>query len=223
MPISHTSKQGTLTTPSLISKQAIPFQRRGDTCCPRVSTPRIRSLADSSLTNHITWQNPTVSTIPTLFKPQHRSSPWSNHISTDGRQSLTKTLAKLNITKDGKTCTTLMTAWPSITNHIRTQILSMRLRYNIEACRPLHILENEISHRINMVKAHLPCSPTSCCSKSWTSSSYRFSKSSAPNGSERKQATQANKWTVEKQCLLTKQADLKDATHCYERVSARIT
>jgi hypothetical protein len=34
----------------------------------------------------------------------------------DGRPSLTKTQAKLNITKDGKTCTTLMTAWLSITN-----------------------------------------------------------------------------------------------------------
>jgi hypothetical protein len=75
----------------LISKQAIPYQTCGGTCCPGLSTPKILSLANSSITNHITWQNPTVSTIPTLLKPQHRSSPQSNHISTDGRPSLIKT------------------------------------------------------------------------------------------------------------------------------------
>jgi hypothetical protein len=64
------------------------------------STPKIRSLADLSMTSHITWRNPTVSTSPTLLKPQHRSSPWSSHILSDGRpNSLTKTQAKLNITK----------------------------------------------------------------------------------------------------------------------------
>jgi hypothetical protein len=78
-------------------------------CCPRVSTLKIQSLADSSMTNYITCQNLTVFTIPTLLKPQHRSSPRSNHISTDGRPSLTKTQADLNITEDRKTCKTLMT------------------------------------------------------------------------------------------------------------------
>jgi hypothetical protein len=107
----------------IISKQAVPYRTHGDTCCPMVSTPKIRSLADLSMTNHITWRNPTVSTIPTLLKPHHRSSTQSNHISTDGRPSLTKTQAKLNITKDGKTCMTLMTAWLSITNQVWTQIL----------------------------------------------------------------------------------------------------
>jgi hypothetical protein len=38
----------------LISKQAVPYQARGGTCCPRVSTPKIQSLANSSMTNHIT-------------------------------------------------------------------------------------------------------------------------------------------------------------------------
>jgi hypothetical protein len=75
----------------LISKQVIPYRTCGGTCCPGVSTHKIRSLADSSMTNHITWQNPIVSTIPTLLKPWHRSSPRSNHISMDGRPSLTKT------------------------------------------------------------------------------------------------------------------------------------
>jgi hypothetical protein len=49
--ISHSSEQGTLPTTSLISKQDIPYQTRGGTCCPRVSTPKTRSLADSSMTN----------------------------------------------------------------------------------------------------------------------------------------------------------------------------
>jgi hypothetical protein len=75
----------------LICKQAIPYQTRGDTCCLGVSTPMNWSLANSSMTKHITWWNPTVFTIPTLLKSQHRSSPWSNHISMDGRPSITKT------------------------------------------------------------------------------------------------------------------------------------
>jgi hypothetical protein len=110
----HSTEYDTQPIVFLISKQVIPYRTRGDTCCPRVSTPKIRSLADSRMTNHISWQNPTVSTISTLLKPQHRSSPRSNHISMDGRPSLTKTQTKLNITNDEKTCTTLMTAWLSV-------------------------------------------------------------------------------------------------------------
>jgi hypothetical protein len=109
--------------PYLISKQAIPYLTHGSTCCPGVSTPKIQSLADASMTNHITWWNPTICTILTLLKPHHQSSPWSTHISIDGRPSLTKTQAKLNITKDGKACTTLMTTWLSKTNQVWTQIL----------------------------------------------------------------------------------------------------
>jgi hypothetical protein len=148
----HSTKHDTQPIVFLISKQAVPYQTRGSTCCPGVSTPKIRSLADSSMTNHISWRNPTVSTIPTLLKPQHRSSPRSNHISTDGRPFLTKTQAKLNITKDGKTCTALMTAWLSKTNQVWTQILSMRPRHSIKACRPMCILARERAHRINMVR-----------------------------------------------------------------------
>jgi hypothetical protein len=65
-PISDSSEQGTLPTTSLISKQAIPYRTCGDTYCPGVSTPMTRSLADSSMTNHITWWIPTVSIIPNL-------------------------------------------------------------------------------------------------------------------------------------------------------------
>jgi hypothetical protein len=50
--ISHSSEQVTLPTVFLISEQAVPYQTRGCTCCPRVSTPKTRSLADSSMTNH---------------------------------------------------------------------------------------------------------------------------------------------------------------------------
>jgi hypothetical protein len=112
----HSTEHDTQLTTYLISKQVVPYRRRGVTCCPEGSTLKIRSLADLSMINHITWRNLTVSTIPSLLKPQHRSSPRLNHISTDGRPSLIKTQAKLNITKDRKTCTILMTAWLSITN-----------------------------------------------------------------------------------------------------------
>jgi hypothetical protein len=105
----HSTERDTQPIAYLISKQVIPYWTRGGTCCPGESTSKIQSLADSSLTSHITWRNPTVYTIPTLLKPQHWSSPWSNLMSADGSPSLTKTQAQLNITKDGKTCTTLMT------------------------------------------------------------------------------------------------------------------
>jgi hypothetical protein len=111
----HWTEHDTQPITYLISKQAVPYRTCGGTCCPGGSTPKIRSLADPSITRHITWRNPTVSTIPTLLKPHHWFSLGSIHISTDGRPSLTKTQTKLNITKDGKTCTTLMTAWLSIT------------------------------------------------------------------------------------------------------------
>jgi hypothetical protein len=115
---SHSTEHDTQPIAFLISKQDVLHRTCGGTCCPRVSTPKIRSLADSSMTNHTTWRNPIVSTIPTLIKPHHRSSPWSNHILADGRPSLTKTQAKINIIKDGKTCTMFMTAWQSKTNQV---------------------------------------------------------------------------------------------------------
>jgi hypothetical protein len=41
-----------LTRAFLISQQAIPYRTRGGTCYPGVSTPKIRSIADSSTTFH---------------------------------------------------------------------------------------------------------------------------------------------------------------------------
>jgi hypothetical protein len=61
----HTTEQELHPTSSLISKQVLPYQTRGGTCCPGVFTPKTRSLVDLSMTNHNTWRIPTVSTILT--------------------------------------------------------------------------------------------------------------------------------------------------------------
>jgi hypothetical protein len=87
-PIFHSFEQGTLPTASLISKQVITYQTRGDTCCPRVSTPKTRSLADSSMTNHKLWRSQPSPSFQTLLKQQHQISPRSSHIMTDGRSTL---------------------------------------------------------------------------------------------------------------------------------------
>jgi hypothetical protein len=50
--ISHSTEQDTQHIVFLISKQSVPYRTRGGTCCPGVSTPKIRSLADSSTTCH---------------------------------------------------------------------------------------------------------------------------------------------------------------------------
>jgi hypothetical protein len=50
----HSTEHDTQTIAYLISKQAVPYRTRGGTCCHGVSTPKIRSLANSSMTNHIT-------------------------------------------------------------------------------------------------------------------------------------------------------------------------
>jgi hypothetical protein len=47
-------QQDKLTRALLISQQAVSYRTRGGTCCLGVSTPKIRSLADSSMTIHIT-------------------------------------------------------------------------------------------------------------------------------------------------------------------------
>jgi hypothetical protein len=208
----------------LISKQAVPYWTHGDTCYPRVSTAKIQSLADLSMTSHVTWQNPTISIIPTLLKSQHWSSPWSKYISTDGRPSLTKTQAKLNITRDGKTCTTLMTAWLSITHQVWTQILSTRLRYNIKAYSPMCILEKEREHmrsiwsRVTCLA--LPLAAAQSPERRAPGDSRSLRRLTAAIGN--KQLKEINK-KYTKQCLITKQIVSKDATRRYECMSTRIT
>jgi hypothetical protein len=110
----QSTEYDTQPTAYLISKQAVPYQTCGRTCCPGGSTPKIRSLADSSMTSHITYRNPNCLHHSNLAQTTTSILTRSIHISTDGRPCLTKTQAKPNITKDGKTCTTLMTAWLSI-------------------------------------------------------------------------------------------------------------
>jgi hypothetical protein len=113
----HITEQDSQPTTSLISRKAIPYQTCGGTYCPRVSTPNTQTLADSDITNYITWQNPIVSTIPT--HPQTMASiltmVTSHH---DGwkTESLSNNTSQTQHHKDGKICMTLMTAWLSITN-----------------------------------------------------------------------------------------------------------
>jgi hypothetical protein len=104
--ISHSSEQGTLSTASLIIKQDVPYRTRGDTCCPRVSTPKIWSLADSSMTNHKPWRSQPSPSFQIMLKPQRQISPRSPHIMTDGRPTLsTLNTSQTQYHKDGKTCT----------------------------------------------------------------------------------------------------------------------
>jgi hypothetical protein len=49
---SHSSKQDTLPTASLISKQVVPYWTHGGICSPDVSTPKTPSLVDSIMINH---------------------------------------------------------------------------------------------------------------------------------------------------------------------------
>jgi hypothetical protein len=49
---SHSTEHDTQPIAYLISKQVIPYRTGGGTCCPMVSTPKIQSLADSSMTWH---------------------------------------------------------------------------------------------------------------------------------------------------------------------------
>jgi hypothetical protein len=124
----HTAEQDSQPTAALISKQDVPYRSCSGTCCPGVSTPKTRSLADSSMTIHITWQNLTVSTIPTHAQTTASilTTVNSHH---DGwkTNTLNTNTSQTQHHKDGKTCKKLMTAWLSTTNQVWTQILSMRL------------------------------------------------------------------------------------------------
>jgi hypothetical protein len=63
----QSTKQDTQPIAFLISKQVVPYQTRGGICCPGVSTPKIRSLADLSTTYH------------NGINHLHHSNRWSNH------------------------------------------------------------------------------------------------------------------------------------------------
>jgi hypothetical protein len=141
----HTSEKDSQHTISLISKQVISYQTRGGTCCPRVSTPKTWSLAYSSMTSHITWRIPTVSTIPTNAQTTASilATVTSHH---DGwkTKTLNSNTRQTQHHKDGKTCTTLMSVWLCITNQVWTHILKVWCLVNsLKACRPMCILERE--------------------------------------------------------------------------------
>jgi hypothetical protein len=121
---SHSFKQDTLPTASLISKQVISYRPHGGTCCPEVSTPMTRSLADSSMINHKSWRSQPSSLFQTLLKLQHQISPRSPHIMTDGRPTLsTLHASQTQHHKDGKNCTTVMTVELSNTTKHKNPIL----------------------------------------------------------------------------------------------------
>jgi hypothetical protein len=85
--IFHSYEQDTQPIVFLISKQAALYRAHGSTCSPRVSTPKIRFLAESNITC------PTTALIPI----------WSNHISTDERpQHSHKDTSQTQHYKDGR-------------------------------------------------------------------------------------------------------------------------
>jgi hypothetical protein len=99
--IPHSTEQDTLAIVFLISSQAISYWTHGGTYCPGVSTPKIRSLADSSTTCH------------DGINHHHHSNHCSNHSINphhgqlnsrrmEDHNTLTKAQAKLNIIKDGR-------------------------------------------------------------------------------------------------------------------------
>jgi hypothetical protein len=115
---SHSSEQGTHPTAALISKEAIPYRTHGSTYHPGLSTPNIQSLADSSMTIHITWQNPTVSTIPAHAQTTAAIlTTVTSHLDGWRTNTLNTNTSQTQHHKDQKTCTTLMTAWLSNTTH----------------------------------------------------------------------------------------------------------
>jgi hypothetical protein len=96
----HNAKQDSPPTTSLISKQVVPYQRHGGTCSHGVSTPKIWSLADSNMTDHITGRIPTISTIRAYAQTtaSNLTTVNSHH---DGWKinTVNKPQAKLNIIK----------------------------------------------------------------------------------------------------------------------------
>jgi hypothetical protein len=109
----------------------------------------------------------------------------------DLAQTIASNLTTVTSHHDGWKTNTLST-------HLKPNSTSQRWKdlYDTHNCMAKH---NQLMHAASvyyrekaywnkMVKSHLPCSPTGCCSKSWKLSSQRFTKSSAPNDSNQKQA-----------------------------------
>jgi hypothetical protein len=92
-----------------------------------------------------------------MLKPQYRSSPWSTHISTDGRPTLsTLTHAKLNIIKmkdlyDSQDCRA-KNNYPCMNPNHKVWALGN----SIKACREMSILEREREH-IGSIWSRITC------------------------------------------------------------------
>jgi hypothetical protein len=112
----HSTEQDIQPISFLISKQVVPYQTRGGTCCPMVFSTKIQSLADSSTKCHDAI---TISIIPTIAQTRASILILSPRTLMGGRpQHSHKDTSQLNITKDGNTCMTLKTEWSSITNQV---------------------------------------------------------------------------------------------------------
>jgi hypothetical protein len=122
-PISYSSKQDTLPTSSLISKQAVPYRTRGDTYFPGLSTPMTQSLADSSMTTHFTWWIPAISTFPNLAQTtaSNLTTVTSHH--NRWKHSQHSRQVKLNIIKMERLVRQLKTTGLSITTNHKNPIL----------------------------------------------------------------------------------------------------
>jgi hypothetical protein len=75
----HSTEHNTQPIAYLISKQVVPYWTRGGTYCLRVSTPMTRSIADSSMINHITWRIPTISTASNLTTVTSHHDSWKTN------------------------------------------------------------------------------------------------------------------------------------------------
>jgi hypothetical protein len=107
----------TLPTSPLISKQAVPQQTCGVTYCSGGSTPKIRSLVDSSMTNHIIWWIPTVSTITNLAQTTTSKLTMVNsHLDGWKTNTLNTKTRQTQYHKDGRLARWLKTTRLSITN-----------------------------------------------------------------------------------------------------------
>jgi hypothetical protein len=171
-PISHSSEQDTLPTASLISKQVIPYQ----------TLLKPHHLTDSSRLYH--------------SKPcsNHSIKSHNGHLTSqqmEDQHSQHSTEVKLNIINMERLVWRLKTIGLSITTNHKNSILKYESLDN-QLMHAACVYYREKAYWNKMVKGHLPCSPTGCCSKSWKSSPWRFQKSLAPNDSDRKQAI-ANK------------------------------
>jgi hypothetical protein len=153
----------------------------------------------------------TISTILYITQTATSILTRPNHISTHARpQHSHKYTIQTQHHKGWKTCTTLMTAWLSITNQVWTHIPKVwGLGNNINACMPIGIKWSRVTCFALPLDAQTPAHRTLEDSQSCRCLTI------ATRNNQCKQ--------INKQYLMTKQTVSKGATHCYEHVGIRIT